>query len=167
MRLDGTDLAFADGATNRTSLLVLQSRPRLVPEIYSPTGYTLRRPDAGEGTLDLEFGRPYYTRVRQVELNRVRIFIKDDRLQPCRFKIDRLYCTLNLRKRRWGLEINDQKNKRWVPYVPDYNKWEQHFTDVSEGRARADHRGQYLVGSGARRRPHTLKVEQTLLKSNW
>ena len=53
-----------------------------------------------EGTLDLEFRRPYYTRMRQMELNRVRIFIRDDRLQPCRFKLDRLYCTLHLRKQR-------------------------------------------------------------------
>ena len=30
---------------------------------------------------------------------------------------------------------------------------------MSEGRARADHKGRYLVGSGARWRPHTHKVE--------
>ena len=47
MRLDGTDLASADGATNRTSLLVLRSRPRLVPEKYFPVGFTLCRSDAG------------------------------------------------------------------------------------------------------------------------
>jgi hypothetical protein len=47
MRLDGTDLASADGATNRTSLLVLRSRPRLVPEKYFPAGFTLCRSDAG------------------------------------------------------------------------------------------------------------------------
>ena len=47
MRLDGTDLAFADGATNRTSLLVLRSRPRLVPEKYFPVGFTLCRADVG------------------------------------------------------------------------------------------------------------------------
>jgi len=58
-----------------------------------------------------------------------------------------------------SIEIYDHKNKRWVPYVPDYKKWEQHFTDVSEERARADHRDRYLVGSGARWRPNTHKVE--------
>jgi hypothetical protein len=58
-----------------------------------------------------------------------------------------------------SIEIYDHKNKRWVPYVPDYKKWEQHFTDVLEVRVRADRRGQYLVGSGARWRPHTHKVE--------
>jgi hypothetical protein len=58
-----------------------------------------------------------------------------------------------------SIEIYDHKNKRWVPYVHDYRKWEQHFTDESEGRAQADHRGRYLVGSGARWRPHTHKVE--------
>jgi hypothetical protein len=58
-----------------------------------------------------------------------------------------------------SIEIYDHKNKRWVPYVPNYKKWEQHFTDVSEGRDRADHRDRYLVGSVARWRPHTHKVE--------
>jgi hypothetical protein len=47
MRLDRTDLASADGATNRTSLLLLRSRPRLVPEKYFPAGFAHRRPDAG------------------------------------------------------------------------------------------------------------------------
>ena len=50
MRLDGTDLASADGATNGTSLLVLRSRQRLVPEKYFPAGFTLGRPDVG-GTV--------------------------------------------------------------------------------------------------------------------
>jgi hypothetical protein len=58
-----------------------------------------------------------------------------------------------------SIEIYDHKNKRLVPYLPDYKKWEQHFTDVSEGRALADHRSRYLVGRGARWRPHTHKVE--------
>ena len=77
MRLDGTDLAFADEATNRTSLLVLRSRPRLVPEKYFPADFTSVE-STQEGTLDLEFGRPYYTRMRQMELNRVRIYIRND-----------------------------------------------------------------------------------------
>jgi hypothetical protein len=57
------------------------------------------------------------------------------------------------------IEIYDHKNKRWAPYVPDYTKWEQHFTDVWEGRVRADHRGRYLVGRGARWRPNSHKVD--------
>jgi hypothetical protein len=38
-------------------------------------------------------------------------------------------------------------------------KWEQHFADVSEGRVRPDHKGQNIVGSGARWCPDTLKVK--------
>ena len=64
-----------------------------------------------------------------------------------------------------SIEIYDHKNKRWVPYVPDYKKWEQHFTDVLEGRVRADHRGQYLVGSGASGDSTLTKSNQTLPKS--
>ena len=63
-----------------------------------------------------------------------------------------------------SIEIYDHKNKRWVPYAPDYKKLEQHFTDVSEGRARTDHRGRYLVGSGAGWRHNTHKVEPDIPK---
>ena len=54
-----------------------------------------------EDTVDLEFNTAYYMRLRHQDLNRVRIFIRDDRLNPCLFKIDRLYCTLYFRRRRW------------------------------------------------------------------
>lgn len=54
-----------------------------------------------EDTVDLEINTAYYMRLRHQDLNRVRIFIRDDRLNPCRFKIDRLYCTLYFRRRRW------------------------------------------------------------------
>ena len=37
---------------------------------------------------------------------------------------------------------------KWVPYVPDPEKWYQHFKDMSEGYVRPDHRGRYIVGSG-------------------
>lgn len=53
-----------------------------------------------EGTL--EYAKPYYVRLRQTDLNRVRIFIRDDQLRACRFKTDGLHCTLHLRRRRWG-----------------------------------------------------------------
>lgn len=53
-----------------------------------------------EGTV--EFADPYYVRLRHIDLNRVRIFIRDDQLKPCRFKSDRVYCTLHVRKQRWG-----------------------------------------------------------------
>lgn len=52
-----------------------------------------------------------------------------------------------------SVEIYDYKKKRWVPYIPDHKKWEQHFVDVFEGRVRPDHKERYIVGSGSRWRP--------------
>ena len=54
-----------------------------------------------------------------------------------------------------SIEIYDFKQRQWIPYVPDHQKWKQHFIDVSEGRVRPDHRGRYIVGSGARWRKTT------------
>lgn len=51
-----------------------------------------------------------------------------------------------------SIEIYDAKKGQWVPYVPDFKKWEQHFIDISEGRVRPDHKGRYIVGSGTRNR---------------
>ena len=39
-----------------------------------------------------------------------------------------------------SIEIYDARRKTWVPYVPDFKKWEQHFVDLSEGRVRPDHK---------------------------
>lgn len=58
-----------------------------------------------------------------------------------------------------SLEVYDYKSQAWVPYIPDLKKWQQHFTDISEGRARPDHKGRYIVGSGARWKTETPKVE--------
>ena len=144
MRLDGTD-----GAPNRTSLLVLRSPPRLVPEKYFPVDFTLRRPDAGGHV------RP---RIRKTLLHEDAS--DGDESSANIYKRRSTVLHASFEKTKMGsIEIYDHKNKRWVPYVPDYKKWEQHFTDVSEGRARADHRGRYLVGTGARWRSHTHKVE--------
>jgi hypothetical protein len=49
-----------------------------------------------------------------------------------------------------SIEVYDFKEKKWVPYVPDFAKWERHFKDISEGRVRPDHKGRYIVGSGSR-----------------
>jgi hypothetical protein len=56
--------------------------------------------DADE-KVDLIFNPPHYLKVNRQDLSRIQIFIRDDELNPCRFKIDRLYCTLHFR-RRWG-----------------------------------------------------------------
>lgn len=49
-------------------------------------------------------------------------------------------------------EVFDFKQMRWVSYVPDYDKWMRHVEDMSEGRARPNHKGRYVVGSGSRHR---------------
>ena len=60
-----------------------------------------------------------------------------------------------------SVEVYDPQKGQWVPYVPDYEKWIQHFKDISEGRVRPDHKGRYIVGSGSRSRdPPTKQIEQ-------
>lgn len=44
------------------------------------------------------------------------------------------------------------KKMQWVPYVPDFNKWINHFEDISAGRVRPDYKGRYIVGSGTQHR---------------
>ena len=58
-----------------------------------------------------------------------------------------------------SLEVYDHKKKAWVPYLPDPKKWEDHFRDLAEGRVRPDHKGRYIVGSGARWRSESPTVE--------
>ena len=50
------------------------------------------------------------------------------------------------------LEVYDVKQEKWVPYIPDYDKWYQHFKDLSEGYVQPDYMGRYIVGSGRRNR---------------
>lgn len=58
-----------------------------------------------------------------------------------------------------SIEVYDHKTQRWMPYVPDHKKWEQHFSDLSEGRVRPDHKGRYIVGSGTQWRSETPQVQ--------
>ena len=58
-----------------------------------------------------------------------------------------------------SIEVFDFKNKQWIPYVPDLRKWQRHFEDISQGRVRADHKGRYIVGSGARWRSPTASSD--------
>lgn len=51
-----------------------------------------------------------------------------------------------------SIEVYDVKLQKWVPYIPDYDKWYQHFKDLSEGYVQPDHMGRYVVGSGRRNR---------------
>lgn len=54
-----------------------------------------------------------------------------------------------------SIEIFDFKEKKWVPYVPDYGKWLQHFRDIRDGYAKQDSVGRYVVGSGSKHRKLT------------
>ena len=47
-----------------------------------------------------------------------------------------------------SIEVYDAKHEKWVPYVPDYNAWYQHFKDLRDGYVQPDHMGRYVVGSG-------------------
>ena len=51
-----------------------------------------------------------------------------------------------------SVEVYDYKRQEWVPYVPDYEKWYQHFKDLRDGYVRPDHLGRYIVGSGYKQR---------------
>ena len=50
------------------------------------------------------------------------------------------------------IEVYDLKLEKWVPYVPDYDKWYQNFKDLSDRNIKSDHMGRYIVGSGTRNR---------------
>ena len=65
-----------------------------------------------------------------------------------------------------SIEIYDARQGKWVPYVPDFKKWEQHFIDISEGRVRPDHKGRYIVGSGSVNRIPTTHTAVPPLKLN-
>ena len=51
-----------------------------------------------------------------------------------------------------SIEVYDYKRHQWVPYIPDYEKYYQHFKDMRDGYVQPDHLGRYLVGSGAKYR---------------
>ena len=51
-----------------------------------------------------------------------------------------------------SIEVYDAKQEKWVPYVPDYDAWYQHFKDLRDGYVQPDHMGRYVVGSGKKYR---------------
>ena len=47
---------------------------------------------------------------------------------------------VNKKVRKMGsIEVYDLKLEKWVPYVPDYDKWYQHFKDLSKKYVQPDH----------------------------
>lgn len=51
-----------------------------------------------------------------------------------------------------SIVVFDIKLQKWMPYVPDYDKWYQQFIDLSEEYSQPDHTGRYIVDSGSRNR---------------
>ena len=51
-----------------------------------------------------------------------------------------------------SIEVYAVKQQKWVPYIPDNDKWYQHFKDLSDGHVQPDHMGRYIVGSGRKNR---------------
>ena len=49
-----------------------------------------------------------------------------------------------------SIDAYDTKQEKWVPYVPDYDEWYQHFKDLRDGYVQPDHMGCYVVGTGKR-----------------
>lgn len=49
-----------------------------------------------------------------------------------------------------SVEVYDYQQQKWVPYVSDPDKWYQHFLDLKDGYVQPDHKGRYIVGSGAK-----------------
>ena len=50
-----------------------------------------------------------------------------------------------------SIEVNDTKQEKWVPYVPDYDEWYQYFKDM-RSQVQPDLKGRYVVGSGKKYR---------------
>ena len=51
-----------------------------------------------------------------------------------------------------SIEVYNAKQEKWVPFVPDYDEWYQHFKDLRDGYEQPDHMGHHVVGSGKRNR---------------
>ena len=72
-----------------------------------------------------------------------------------------------------SIEVYDAKQEKWVPYVPDYNAWYQHFKDLRDGYVQPNHMGRYVVGSGKKYRKlkeietREKEMEACEKKLNW
>ncbi len=84
----------------------------------------------------------------------IRLCLRDDTLNRVTFTSNDLHCVLHSTSMR----------KKWVPYVPDYDKWLHHFRDIRDGYAKRDRERRYVVGSGRRFRKLNEAVERPVLK---
>ena len=62
-----------------------------------------------------------------------------------------------------SVEVYDVKQQKWVPYIPDYDKWYHHFKDLSIGYVQPDHLGRYVVVVGERNRK-LMEAETPVVK---
>ena len=51
-----------------------------------------------------------------------------------------------------SIQVYGAKQEKWVPFVPDYDEWYQHFKDLRDGYVQPHHMGRYVVGTGKRNR---------------
>ena len=58
-----------------------------------------------------------------------------------------------------SIKVYNAKQEKWVPYVPDYNAWYQHFKDLRDGYIQPDHMGCYVLGR--RKKYRKLKEIET------
>ena len=49
-----------------------------------------------------------------------------------------------------SIEVYNPKQEKWVPYMPVYDKWYQHFKHLRDGYVQPDHMGRYIVDSWKR-----------------
>ncbi len=63
-----------------------------------------------------------------------------------------------------SIEIFDFKEKKWIPYVPNYDKWLHHFRDIRDGYTKRDLKGHYVVGGGSKFRQLKESVKQPIVK---
>ena len=61
------------------------------------------------------------------------------------------------------IEIFDTKWLKWVPYVPDFEKWNHHFKDIQDGYAKPDRNGYFVVGVGKSLRERATKPNVQLV----
>ena len=86
--------------------------------------------------------------VKVTTLDRLRIVLKDENLNPVNFFYQRPPLCSSFQKDMGSIEVYDYKLQKWVPYVSDPDKWYHHFLDLRDGYVQPDHLGRYIVGSG-------------------
>ncbi len=104
----------------------------------------------GDSTRTITFADPFYAKVKSTDLRRLTVFIKDSELKPVHVRTQRSILRSTPAKNMGSIEVFEFKQRKWIPYVPDFEKWQKHFWDIHEGRVKPDCKERYIVGSGSR-----------------